>query len=248
MTTFKEIVLAGLRQEASDIHMTYGLPPIFRVDGVLSAFGEERLDDAYIMNVLGQLATAAHHLGDLLTLTPEGEYAIASFAHHIPISRRGLIDAQAPRWKEQFRTEQLNPAHSFTLQDGRICLRLRLLEGSSSLLEILITLSPDALPTFLEKRWQNAAHAVYSAVSLRLAQGFDPAAPCRALPESAAIEQIAPQEWLLSLVDSAERPAFTLLLPLADEALARHCASRWPDCQHSLREYILHELHRNIPA
>ena len=59
MTTFKEIVLAGLRQEASDIHMTYGLPPIFRVDGVLSAFGEERLDDAYITNVLGQLATAA---------------------------------------------------------------------------------------------------------------------------------------------------------------------------------------------
>ena len=59
MTTFKEIVLAGLRQEASDIHMTYGLPPIFRVDGVLIAFGEERLDDAYIMNVLGQLATAA---------------------------------------------------------------------------------------------------------------------------------------------------------------------------------------------
>ena len=59
MTTFKEIVLAGLRQEASDIHMTYGLPPIFRVDGVLSAFGEERLDDAYIVNVLGQLATAA---------------------------------------------------------------------------------------------------------------------------------------------------------------------------------------------
>ena len=58
MTTFKEIVLAGLRQEASDIHMTYGLPPIFRVDGVLIAFGEERLDDAYIMNVLGQLATA----------------------------------------------------------------------------------------------------------------------------------------------------------------------------------------------
>ena len=59
MTTFKEIVLAGLQQEASDIHMTYGLPPIFRVDGVLSAFGEERLDDAYIVNVLGQLATAA---------------------------------------------------------------------------------------------------------------------------------------------------------------------------------------------
>ena len=59
MTSFKDIVLAGLQQEASDIHMTYGLPPIFRVDGVLNAFGEERLDDAYILNVLGQLATAS---------------------------------------------------------------------------------------------------------------------------------------------------------------------------------------------
>ena len=59
MITFKEIVLAGLQQEASDIHMTYGLPPIFRVDGALKPYGEEKVDDPYIMNVLGQLATAA---------------------------------------------------------------------------------------------------------------------------------------------------------------------------------------------
>ena len=59
MITFKEIVLAGLQQEASDIHMTYGLPPIFRVDGVLTPFGEDKIDDTYIMGVLGQLATAA---------------------------------------------------------------------------------------------------------------------------------------------------------------------------------------------
>ena len=59
MITFKEIVLAGLQREASDIHMTYGLPPIFRVDGVLSPIGEDRLDDTYILNVLGELATAA---------------------------------------------------------------------------------------------------------------------------------------------------------------------------------------------
>ena len=59
MITFKEIIQAGLQQEASDIHMTYGLPPIFRVDGVLSPVGEDKMDDAYILNVLGELTTAA---------------------------------------------------------------------------------------------------------------------------------------------------------------------------------------------
>ena len=59
MITFKEIIQAGLQQEASDIHMTYGLPPIFRVDGVLSPVGEDIMDDAYILNVLGELTTAA---------------------------------------------------------------------------------------------------------------------------------------------------------------------------------------------
>lgn len=56
MKEFKEIVLYGLSQEASDIHMTYGLPPVLRIDGKLHPQGEERLDDAYIMDVLRQLA------------------------------------------------------------------------------------------------------------------------------------------------------------------------------------------------
>lgn len=51
----------------------------------------------------GQLTAAPHPLGDLLTLTQEGEYAIAAFAHRIPVSRRRLMDTQAPGWREQFR-------------------------------------------------------------------------------------------------------------------------------------------------
>jgi len=193
----------------------------------------------------GQLTAVSHPLGDLLTLTHQGEYAIESFAHHIPLSRRQLMDAQAPLWREKFRTEQLTPADSFTLQDGRACLRLRLLEGSASLMDILITLPKDTPPTFLEKRWRSAAQAVYDAVTLQLSQGFDPdAAP--ALPATASLEQTGPQEWTLSLVDNTEHPALTLLLPLADEALARHFAARWPSHCEELRELILRELNNSI--
>lgn len=199
------------------------------------------------MQEQGHIATAPHPLGDLLLLTPEGEYAIESFAHRIPVSRRQLIDEHAPRWKELFRTEQLTPADSFTLQDGSLCLRLRLLEGRASLLDILLILPKGTPPTFLEKRWRSAAQAVYDAVSLSLSQGFDPAAIPSALPETAALEPSSPQEWLLSLVDDIDHPALTLLLPLADEALARHCAARWPGQCEALRQRILQELQDGLP-
>ena len=58
MKSFKEIILYGLSLEASDVHLTYGLPPILRVDGVLTPDGNENLDDAYIADVLRQLANA----------------------------------------------------------------------------------------------------------------------------------------------------------------------------------------------
>ena len=58
MKTFKEIILHALETEASDVHMTFGLPPIMRVDGVLTPEGNEKLEDAYINDVLRQLANA----------------------------------------------------------------------------------------------------------------------------------------------------------------------------------------------
>jgi twitching motility protein PilT len=58
MKSFKEIILYGLSVEASDVHLTYGLPPILRVDGVLTPDGNEKLDDDYIADVLRQLANA----------------------------------------------------------------------------------------------------------------------------------------------------------------------------------------------
>lgn len=200
------------------------------------------------MQEQGQLITRAHPLGDLLALTKEGEFAIEAFAHRIPVSRRQLIDAQAPAWREQFRTEQLAPADSFTLQDGSLCLRLRLLEGSASLMDILLILPQSAPLTFLEKRWRSAAQAVYDAVTLTLSQDFDPAAPLAALPDTAAIQHSSGSEWLLSLVDNAMKPALTLLFPLADEALAHHCAARWPEQCEMLRQRILQALQEGLDA
>lgn len=198
------------------------------------------------MQEQGQLTTVPHPLGDLLTLTPEGEYTISSFAHRIPISRRSLIDTQVPLWREQFRTEQLAPADSFILQDGRVCLRLRLLEGASSLLDILLTLPKGTPPTFLEKRWRSAAQAVYDAVSLRLSSGFQPGEASPPFPENAAMEPTGSGEWLLSLMDNAAQPSLSLLLPMADEALARHCAAAWPDQCEGLRQLILQELQNGV--
>ena len=55
MKSFKEIIMYALSVEASDVHMTFGLPPIMRVDGILTPVGEEKLDDAYISDVVRQL-------------------------------------------------------------------------------------------------------------------------------------------------------------------------------------------------
>lgn len=194
------------------------------------------------MREIGQLTVRPHPLGDLLVLTQEGTYAVETFGQRIPLSRRELIDQQAPGWRERFRLEQLAPADSFTLQDGRVCLRLRLLEGSEALLDILLILPQGTQPTFLEKRWRNAAQTVYRAVSMHLSEGFVPGEVPPPWPDTAAIEQTGWQEWMLSLVDDAAQPTLTLLLPMADEALARHCAAAWPIQYPSLRQLLLKEL------
>ena len=47
MKTFKEIILHALETEASDVHMTFGLPPIMRIDGVLTDRKSTRLNSSH---------------------------------------------------------------------------------------------------------------------------------------------------------------------------------------------------------
>lgn len=57
MRTFKETVLLALNREASDIHLTCGMPPIYRIDGILVPDGTEAMTDETMAEVLRQLAS-----------------------------------------------------------------------------------------------------------------------------------------------------------------------------------------------
>ena len=56
MKTFKEIVYFASSQDASDLHMTVGLPPVYRIDGDLVNEGEIPLTNEDVVAALKQLA------------------------------------------------------------------------------------------------------------------------------------------------------------------------------------------------
>ena len=109
MKSFKEIVLYGLSLEASDVHLTFDLPPILRVDGVLTPDGDEKLDDAYIADVLRQLANEAQvkelkEVGEIdFAVTYDGTIRMRCNAFyqqgHIAIALR-LLPLRVPTVKE----------------------------------------------------------------------------------------------------------------------------------------------------
>ena len=55
MKAFSQIVHTALEKGVSDLHMTVGLPPIYRIDGKLVNEGEEQLQDSHIEEALNQL-------------------------------------------------------------------------------------------------------------------------------------------------------------------------------------------------
>ena len=55
MINFKEIIHNGVAQNASDIHLTVGLPPIYRIDGDLINASDVPLTDGDVAEALNQL-------------------------------------------------------------------------------------------------------------------------------------------------------------------------------------------------
>lgn len=190
----------------------------------------------------GQAARAAHPLGELWEPTPEGRYALESFARRIPASRRERVDARAEAYRERFRQERLTPADALTLPDGSVCVRLRLTEAREALMELRLYL-PER-PTLLEKRWAACAQAIYEAILSALTEGFSPDTPDSpdAPVPPGAVRETAAGEWLLTLADRDDAPTLALLMSLPGERLARYAASRWPACCAALREAALREL------
>lgn len=56
MKSFKEIVHTAVERDASDLHMTVGLPPVYRIHGELVNEGEEVLTEEHIVDAVRQLA------------------------------------------------------------------------------------------------------------------------------------------------------------------------------------------------
>ena len=104
------------------------------------------------MESQGQISQRAHPLGNLIEITDEGDYILRSFEKRIPASRRSLIDERVDAWRDLFQTEQMAPAESFTLPDGRSVIHLRLLDKAATLMDLLLYLPAGKTYTLLPQR------------------------------------------------------------------------------------------------
>ncbi len=194
------------------------------------------------MEEQGQLGHQPHPLGSLLTVTDNGQFTLGTFASRIPHSRREQIDSAAPAWRARFRLEQQTPAECTTLPGGMKCLRLRLMEGEQTLLDLLLTLPASCSYHMLGKRWENAAQKVLLSVTEHLISGSGDVSPDAPLPEGCLLMPTSSGEWRLTLACGEDNALIALTLSLPTEQLGRLCASRWFAYAPTLRRLVLDEM------
>lgn len=200
------------------------------------------------MESQGQITQRAHPLGNLIELTEKGDFTLRSFERRIPSSRRALIDARAGNWRSRFAAEQMAPAESVMLPDGRSVLHLRLLDRASTLMDLMLYLPAGKHFTLLAERWRTCVQTAYSAVLGQLTADYAPSLP---MPDAAQTESVrlsGPGEWLLTLTDDPDTPGIDLILALPDEHLARCCALRWPQAAEGIRIFVLRALENATPT
>lgn len=200
------------------------------------------------MEQQGQIALRAHPLGNLIEVTGEGEFILDSFVRRIPASRRAVIDACAQEWRQRFSIEQMAPAESFTLPDGRMCVHLRLLDKAATLMDLMLYLPPDERFTLLPERWRSCVQAVYSTVLTTLTAQYAPTLPMPELPSPDMVRQCGVNDWLLTLTDGHQTPGIDLMMSLPDEHLARCSALYWPEAAERIRTFVLESLRDYTPG
>lgn len=232
----------------------YALDRLGPVTGMqlLQFLVEEDLMNYFVMQLnlcemqeQGQIAERTHPFGTLLEITGDGVFTLESFDKRIPASKRDQIDKVCDIWRGLFITEQQTLAESFPLSDGGLCVRLRLLEGETTLVDLLVTLPNVTHITLLPQRWRNGAQEIYSAISQSLGSGYSEASDAPPLPDvGATMQQLNDREWLLSLTGNTGSIQVMLMLTLPGEQLARHYASRWE----GHRDMLLGKLRRMLEA
>jgi hypothetical protein len=198
------------------------------------------------MEEQGQLTQRAHPLGNLLEMTEEGNYILTSFEKRIPASRRAAIDERAKEWKLRFETEQMAPAESFTLPDGRTVIHLRLLDRAATLMDLMLYLPAGGSFTLLQERWRHCVEAVYSLVLARLTETYDASQPLPPPPERETVRQCGMNDWLLTLSDDPASPGLDLIMALPDEHLARCSAAHWPMVCGDVRDFVIDALKKAL--
>ena len=200
------------------------------------------------MESQGQISQHAHPLGNLIEVTGEGDYILRSFEKRIPASRRAVIDQNAPAWRERFATEQMAPAESFTLPDGRTVIHLRLLDSAATLMDLMLYLPAGKTFTLLPERWRSCVQVTYSTVLAHLTADYDPSLPMPDADKTPSVRQCGLDDWLLTLSDEPETPGIDLIMSLPDEHLARCSALRWPLAAESVRAFVLEVLENSLPG
>ncbi len=203
-------------------------------EGVMNYFSlEMALSELDVQNAIRY---DAHPLGEMLSLTHEGQYLLDTFLTRIPPSMRRKLDAACPVWKERFHREQQSPVAAYVQKDGRTCVQLKLLEGGMTLLSIMLVM--DQRPTFLQERWFLASREIYEAVSRALTE-TESGLP---FPEEAAIFPSEGGEWLLCLRSPGETPDFAVILswPIREDLQA--WARAWPLQRDRMKMEILRLL------
>ena len=200
------------------------------------------------MESQGQISQHAHPLGNLIEVTGEGDYILRSFEKRIPASRRALIDEHAADWRDRFATEQMAPAESFTLPDGRTVIHLRLLDSAATLMDLMLYLPAGKTFTLLPERWRSCVQVTYSTVLAHLTADYDPSLPMPDADKTPSVRQCGLDDWLLTLSDEPETPGIDLIMSLPDEHLARCSALRWPLAAESVRAFVLEVLENALPG
>ncbi len=194
------------------------------------------------MESQGQISQRAHPLGNLIEITGEGDFILRSFEKRIPASRRSVIDERAPGWKERFLTEQMAPAESISLPDGRSVIHLRLLDKAATLMDLLLYLPAGKTYTLLPQRWQSGVQVTYSTVLAHLTADYSPETPMPDAGATESVRQCGLDDWLLTLTDEPATPGIDLMMSLPDEHLARCAALRWPLVAEGIRQFVLQML------
>lgn len=200
------------------------------------------------MEEKGEVRLRKHPAGDVMEITPAGQYALQTFLHHIPASKRTLIDQETPKWRKLFRAQLSTLVTVLAHRGEHVWYRMRIVEGFSVIMDMTVRLHQASAASKWDEEWQTEGSRIYHAVSAALGEGYVPDALPASLPDTAVVRPVDASTWMVHLMDDTDDPDLTITLITPDKGLAYHEASRWDGCKDGLRTLIRQEMMAHFQA